>query len=281
MSWRPHRSAAFFRAYRFAPHRLFGAGVAGLARLKRPRSLVAATIRRWVNRGGIDLADFEPGPFATVEDFFLRRLRPGARPFCDGFASPVDGRLVGHGAIAGDTMLLVKGHPLSTHQIVNAHLHNLDTTVLDGGTWTTVFLTPDGYHHVHMPAAATLLDVRWIPGRAFPQNADALRHIPRVYERNERAVLRLRLDSGPEILLILVGASLIGGIHLEGLEQRRWQHHQPEICSEHRDAGSVLGHFSFGSTVVLLAPPGAVAETFGAPGDAVTLGHPLWRLATL
>ncbi|MEZ4268292.1 MAG: phosphatidylserine decarboxylase [Myxococcota bacterium] len=279
MSWRPHRSAAFLRAYRFAPQRLLGRCVAHLARVEHPKPLVASAIRHWVRRGEIDLAQFEPGPFPTVERFFLRRLRPGARPFAAGFASPVDGELVGHGAISGDSFLLVKGHPLSIDRIVNGRLHDLDTTALHGGTWTTIFLTPDGYHHIHMPAAGTLVDVRWLPGRTFPQNAAALRHIPRVYERNERAVLRLRLDSGPEILLVLVGASLIGGIHLEGLEQRRWQKRQPEILSEHRDAGSVLGHFSFGSTVVLLAPPGVVAETFGAAGDPVLMGRPLWGLA--
>jgi phosphatidylserine decarboxylase len=280
VSWRPHRTASFLRAYRLAPHRLLGRAVSRIARVERPRALVAAAIRHWTRRGGIDLRDFEPGPFSTVERFFLRRLRPGARPFCTGFAAPVDGRLVGHGPIAGDTLLLVKGHPLSVHRLVNGALHDLDTTALHGGVWTTIFLTPDGYHHVHMPAAATLVDVRWLPGRAFPQNEDALRHIPRIYERNERAVVRLRLDSGPELLLILVGASLIGGIHLEGLPASRWQKRQPEILSEHRAAASVLGHFTFGSTIVLLAPPGVVSETYGQPGDAVTLGRPLWRLAS-
>ena len=45
------------------------------------------------------MSDFEERSYATVEDFFLRRLRPGARPLSSGIVSPVDGLLVGAGTV--------------------------------------------------------------------------------------------------------------------------------------------------------------------------------------
>jgi hypothetical protein len=73
-----------------------------------------------------------------------------------------------------------------------------------------------------MPCNGTIEDVRWIPGRFYPQNETALQHIPSVYERNERAVLRVRAEDGRELLLVMVGASLIGGIHLQALPRGDW-----------------------------------------------------------
>ena len=136
-------------------------------------------------------------------------------------------------------------------------------------------LTPHGYHYVHMPIAGTVLDLRWISGRAFPQNQDALRHIPRIYERNERATLRCRSHDGHEFMLVLVGASLIGGIHLRDLRRRDWVRSRPFAWNRRFARGEELGHFSFGSTVVLLVPP-ALAGLPPPLGMALRMGQHLW-----
>ena len=75
-----HRSGAFLGAYRFLPHRLLNRAFAVLAQARRPRFLVGGAIRAWVRRGHIDLDDFVPETWESVEAFFLRRLQPGARP---------------------------------------------------------------------------------------------------------------------------------------------------------------------------------------------------------
>jgi phosphatidylserine decarboxylase len=117
-----------------------------------------------------------------------------------------------------------------------------------------IFLTPRGYHRVHMPVAGTLESVRWIPGRYFPQNEDALDVIPRVYERNERATLSCRDGEGRPFLLVMVGASLIGGIHLEGVARREWMRTREVRLDRRLAQGDEIGHFAFGSTVVVLLP---------------------------
>ncbi|MFO0568901.1 MAG: archaetidylserine decarboxylase [Polyangiaceae bacterium] len=271
-----HRTRAFLRSYAFLPHRLLNRGVSRLTAATRPGWAVHRAIRHWVRRDGIDLGDFEARRYESVDDFFLRRLRPGARPLGPGFVAPADGNLVSLGSLEPSQPLRVKGQELSPSRVVNGKLHQLSLDRYAGGAHAVIFLTPRGYHHVHAPMDAELIDVRWIPGRYFPQNADALRHIPRVYERNERATLRFRDGRGHEFLLVMVGASLIGGIHLDGLEGSQWMRREPFRVGRKFARGERIGHFAFGSTVVVLLPP--ELRPRGGERPEVRMGETLFEL---
>lgn len=275
LAFRLHRSAAFLRLYRYFPHGLLGRVSRAVATARRPRWAVNLAVRRWIDRAAIRMEEFLPGPFPSIEAFFLRRLRPGARPIGDGFVAPADGVVVGAGPIARNMILQIKGVALDLDRLTRGRGPELPLAAYDNGRYTTIFLTPNGYHFVHMPLAATVVELRWIPGRAFPQNQDALRHIPRIYERNERVTLRCRDDDGHEFLLVLVGASLIGGIHLHGLEQDAWANPTPFAWGRRFARGEELGHFSFGSTVVILVPP-ALAGLPPPLGVEVRMGQRLW-----
>ncbi len=248
-----HRTPLFLSAYRFLPHRLLNHATAQLARAERPRWMVQKAIRTWIESEDIDLADFEERDYRTVEEFFLRRLKPGARPIGDGLVSPVDGQVVDVGEIASGHTLMVKGRPISVERLVNGRLHALPLDDYLGGHYVVIFLSPRGYHYVHLPETATIEHVQWLPGRFFPQNDDALEHIDAVYERNERAVLALSTHS----LLVMVGASLVGGIRVTGGTRK----------------GDELGHFTFGSTVVLLYPRGALATLDVVNGQRLRMGQ--------
>ena len=279
------RSAPFFRAYRFLPHALINGAAARLTRARRPRTLVDLAVRAWIRRDAIDMSDFDGGPFATVEDFFLRRLRPGARPLHEGVVASADGRVVAAGTIDRDTILQVKGVPLSIDRLVNGVRPTAPPLALeayDGGTYITTFLSPRGYHFVHAPIDGELVDARWIAGRWFPQNEDALRHIPGIYERNERAVLRVRLPAANgdaarhrELLMVLVGASVIGSIELHGMSRERWVGPRPFSLARPVRKGDELGHFTFGSTVVLLLPRGMAKSELPPIGRDVRMGEAL------
>lgn len=267
----------FLRVYRHLPQRWLNRGFAQLTALSRPRWAVDAAIRAWTRLERIELGDFEERRYTSIDDFFLRRLRPGARPIGSGFVSPVDGRVLASGPLSLRSELRVKGQRLSLGRVVNAGLHTLDLAPYEGGSFAVVFLSPRGYHRVHAPAAGTLVDVRWIPGRFFPQNEVALDHIPRVYEHNERAVVRVRLPDGREYLLVLVGASLVGGIHLAALPRCAWVRRDPAGIAVDVAAGDEIGHFSFGSTVVVLLPAG-MASSSPRPAE-IRMGEPLFELA--
>lgn len=250
------RHPAFLRSYRFLPHRLLNRTTAALTAVEHPAWAVQAAIRTWSRIERIELDDFEPGPYPSLDAFFLRPLRPGRRPLGSGFVAPADGVLVASGVLGHESVLTVKGQQLSVDQIVNANRYDLDLSPYLGGAYAIVFLTPRGYHHVHMPCDGSIDDVRWIPGRFYPQNETALQHIPGVYERNERAVLRAHGADGHEFLLVMVGASLIGGIHLQAVARPEWVGERPVEIGTRYAKGERIGHFAFGSTVVVLLPRG-------------------------
>jgi phosphatidylserine decarboxylase len=272
------QSRALFRVYPLLPHGWLNRGFAALMRARRPRMLVQAAIRAWIRRARIDMADFEEEPFATVEEFFLRRLRPGARPLQEGLISPVDGRLLATGTITPDGRLLVKGQHLSAARLVHGRHHDLPIAPFMGGQYAVIFLSPRGYHRIHMPLSGTITRVQWIPGRFFPQNERALRHLHAVYERNERAVLQVHTPAGADLLLVLVGASLVGGIHLSFLPRPSWVGRAPVTCQFALDKGQELGHFSFGSTVVMLLPPNFPCGPLPAPGADLRMGQQIASL---
>jgi phosphatidylserine decarboxylase len=271
------RHPAFLRSYRFLPHRVLNRSAAALTAAQRPAWAVQAAIQGWSRIEQIELDDFEPGPFASLDAFFLRRLRPGARPIGADFVAPCDGKLVASGSLGPRSALTVKGQRLSLDQIVNANRYDLDLEPYLGGTYAVVFLTPRGYHHVHMPCNGTIEDVRWIPGRFYPQNETALQHIPSVYERNERAVLRVRAEDGRELLLVMVGASLIGGIHLQALPRPEWVGLRTTNIGRRYAKGERIGHFAFGSTVVVVLPGSPGREPRLRAGPEVRMGETLFE----
>ncbi len=246
-------------------------------RLRRPSWAVQAAIRTWIRRGKIDMTQFEDRRFESVEDFFLRGLKPGARSLGRGVVSPVDGFLVSRGTIDRERTLVIKKEPLRIRRLVNGRHHDLSVDEYDGGRYAVIFLSPSGYHRIHAPVDAELVDCRWIPGRYFPQNEKALRHISGVYERNERLTLQFRREDGSHFLAILVGASLIGGIQLEGIPRSRWLRPEAVTIGRRYRKGEEVGHFRFGSTVVLLMPRG-ISESSASPfGSSLSMGETLWE----
>jgi phosphatidylserine decarboxylase len=271
-----HRHPAFLRLYGLLPHRLLNRGLSYFTAARRPAWAVQAAIVAWARLAGIDMDEFEERTYSSIDDFFLRPLRPFARPLGQGFVSPADGLLIDVGVLRADTRIRVKRQDLSVDRVVNGRSYDLDLSAYVGGAYAIVFLTPRGYHHVHMPANAVVRDVRWIPGRFFPQNPAALEHVERVYERNERAVLRCAFDDGREFLLVMVGASLIGGVHLEAMPRAEWAFERPVRVDRRYEKGEKLGHFAFGSTVVLLLPAGAAGHV--ELGAEVRMGETLFEL---
>jgi phosphatidylserine decarboxylase len=271
-----HRHPLFLKSYGLLPHRLLNRSLAWLTGRTRPAWAVEAAISTWSRLADIQLGDFEQRRYASVDDFFLRRLAPGARPLGDGFVSPADGLLIASGVISGEARLPVKGRLLSIDRVVNGRRHDVDLSRYQGGLYAVVFLTPRGYHRVHMPVRGVLRAVRFIPGRFFPQNPVALEHIPGVYERNERALLSFTSAEVGEFLLVMVGASLIGGIHLEAMSRAQWVGARPVTLNREYQRGDEIGHFAFGSTVVVLLPRGQGATV--TPRDEIEMGQTLFNL---
>ncbi|MFO0744247.1 MAG: phosphatidylserine decarboxylase [Myxococcota bacterium] len=251
---KPWRHPRFLRLYEHLPHPALDGLAAALMRVTRPRWLVRLAMAAWVRRGGIAMTDFEPGPFDSLERFFLRRLRPGARPIAPGPGpvAPVDGTVVVAQPVAADATLIVKGRPIALAALVGRPLAPAPRRQA-----LTVFLSPDGYHRVHAPLPGVVRSVTPIAGRTFPQNDDALALRPDVYLRNARVVIACDGWS-----LVMVAASLVSHI---AVDVRPGDALAP---------GQELGHFRFGSTVVLIIDD--LAQPLAPrPGEALRMGRSL------
>jgi phosphatidylserine decarboxylase len=228
---------------------------------------------------GPDLAEAKKPSFRSLHDCFVRELRDGARPIdprANVLVSPCDGIVGATGAVRDNMLLQVKGAPYPLHELVRdpelaAHYRH--------GSYVTLRLTAGMYHRFHAPYAGRAEWVMHIPGDAWNVNPAALKRIDRLYCRNERAVLGLRLDCDERPLtLIAVGAVLVAGIRLRFLDlplQRNGDRPTLVPCAARFAKGDELGWFEHGSTILVLAPPGYRLGGNLADGGSIRMGQPL------
>ena len=248
----------------------------------RQRHLKRLLIHVFVAAYDVELSEAVGGgsdDYASFNDFFTRRLRPGTRPIAaepGAIASPADGTVSQAGAIRDGRLLQAKGHDYALADL----LGDVDFAAsLAGGTFATIYLAPRNYHRVHAPCDGSLASTLEIPGRLFSVNAITERHVPGLFARNERLVLRLETDFGV-CALVLVGAMIVGRIAVawpggpaSPYRQRRLQ--TPSGVTFQR--GDEVGAFLLGSTVVALFPPGVELASHIQPGAAIKMGELLAR----
>ena len=268
------------------PHRLLSALARRLAYSRSPR------VRRWlidqvVARFGADLSEAlesNAHAYESFNAFFTRALKPGARqpdPDPRALLMPADGRISQCGAIHGGRIFQAKGQSFTAAEL----LGEADAAMpFAEGLYATVYLSPRDYHRVHMPWTGRLLRTVHVPGRLFSVGPAAVREVPRLFARNERLVCHFDCDFGP-MAVVMVGALLVSGVETtwSGVEIPRYgdavtakdygrQHIVLERFAE-------MARFNYGSTVIVLLPPGVAALAPGLGAESpVRLGE---RLATL
>ena len=266
------------------PHRLLSSIARSAAYSENPwlkQTLIDTAIRRF----NVDLAEAaEPDPTAypTFNAFFTRALKPGARtpdPDPRALLMPADGRISQLGAIAADGRIFqAKGQSFTAAELLG---DAEDARVFAGGCFATVYLSPRDYHRVHMPWTGVLRETVHVPGRLFSVGSAAVRGVPRLFARNERLVCHFDTDFGP-MALVMVGALLVSGVETVWSGEEIPAYGDDVTRKDWRGKGIVLerfaemARFNFGSTVVVLLPPGAATLAPGlAAGSPVRLGQAL------
>jgi phosphatidylserine decarboxylase len=137
------------------------------------------------------------------------------------------------------------------------------------------------YHRVHSPVDGVVRAWRYVPGRLYPVNTLAIRHVEGLFAVNERVVVLIDTeDSGP-VAVVLVGAANVGRISLAFTDHVTNQGEAarltvPPVPIPLR-RGDELGAFNLGSTVVLLAADGRLRPAGVEPGRILRMGEALWR----
>src|SRR5262245_49379066 len=231
---------------------------------------------------GLDLSEAKETQFRSMHDCFVRELKDGARPVDADPAvlvSPCDAIVGACGAIAGTDLFQVKGFPytlqdlLGDPDLVNAH-HN--------GRYVTLRLTASMYHRFHAPHDCRVEQVTYISGDTWNVNPIALKRIEKLFCKNERALIRIRLNAGDHgIMLVPVAAILVASIRLHFLDVLLDSGHRgPKVmpCDAPLQKGEEMGWFQHGSTIIVLAPDGFQLCEGVQEGQRVRMGEPLMRV---
>lgn len=185
-------------------------------------------------------AELPVSEYKSFNDFFTRKLKPGARPTGEGMTSPADGRLMLYLNADADTPFPLKG---ATRRLREVFGPDIPSGAYD---IAVIRLAPVDYHRFHFPyACRTSGKARVIPGEYHSVNPIALIRRPDIYADNERQIVACDADFG-RYWLVDVGAFGVGTIV------------QTYAGSEH-SKGDEKGYFKFGgSTVILITKAGTL-----------------------
>ena len=192
--------------------------------------------------------------YPSFNDFFTRALRKDARPMAsdpNAIICPADGTISQAGKIHQDNLLQAKGRTYSLRTLLgetHAQFHN--------GEFFTIYLAPNNYHRVHLPASGKLQRTLAIPGELFSVNALTEASVESLFARSERLVCHFSTAHG-DMLVVLVGALIVASI--ETVWGGPPSPYRRAISSEHDSAylrGEEIGRFLLGSTVIVCFEPG-------------------------
>jgi len=275
------------QSLKLVPKNALSRAVGGVLRTPWPRPMVRGMIRGFSKAYGVETGEAEHDylTYRTFNDFFTRRLKPGARELdaeSSIAVSPVDGKVGQAGPIAGSTLVQAKGRTFTVAELL---ADEDDARAYEDGVFATLYLAPFNYHRIHTPLAGQVTGYTYVPGHLWPVNDKGVQEIDRLFAVNERLVTHLETPHG-KVAVVKVGATCVGRIRAtyddvvtnDGRTgpTRRVRYDRPIDVVK----GDELGVFEMGSTVILLFQKGRVQLLPGhEPGAVVRFGKPLARLS--
>ncbi len=215
-------------------------------RMDQPAS--AARVAPFIRDYGLDPAEFADPPesFASFNEFFFRKLRPGARPVDPEAAAvfPADGRHLGFARASEIDSVFVKGQRFDLGRLLGDD--DLAARFADGALVLSR-LCPVDYHRFHFPCDGMPGEARLIDGPLYSVSPIALRRRLAYLWENKRMLTRLETGGHGLVLCLEIGATCVGSIR------------QTFRSGERVNKGDEKGYFAFGgSSTITLFEPGAV-----------------------
>ncbi|NPV26068.1 MAG: phosphatidylserine decarboxylase [Firmicutes bacterium] len=235
----------------------------------------------------IDLSqvELEIGEYASLTDFFVRRVKPELRPIDPNphsIVSPVDGLVSALGIIETDQLFQAKGVHYRVTELLACAPEQVSRYY--GGSFITIYLSPRDYHRIHTPIAGKVTRYTYVPGTLFPVNPFGVRAVQGLFARNERLITYLATPAG-EVAMVKVGATLVGSVRVVYADDVTTNvtagrlFHGELASAPFFDKGKELGRFEFGSTVILLFEKDRVSlRTDLQPGERLLMGQAIGHI---
>jgi len=263
------------------PRRLATRFMGWFSRIEQPL-VREASLRLWRAFADLDLHEAKKQRFSSLHDCFVRELRDGARPVDTDPAiltSPCDAIVGAAGRVEGTRVWQAKGYPYAIEELLGP---DGPAEIYRDGCYATLRITASMYHRFHAPYDCTAQRVTYFSGDTWNVNPIALERIERLFCKNERAALELRLGAGGyPVTLVAVAAVLVASIRLHALDARlpvRRLGANLFRCDANYAKGEEMGWFEHGSTIIVFAPRGFSLHERLREGSRVRMGEPLLRL---
>lgn len=264
------------------PRRLATHFMGWFSRIEQP-FVRDVSLALWQRFADLQLHEAKHTNFRSLHDCFIRELKPGARPIDvdpASLVSPCDAIVGAAGRIEDTTLIQAKGLTYTLDELL------LDPELVRihrGGTYATLRLTASMYHRFHAPYDCAVERVRYVSGDTWNTNPSTVGRVDRLFCKNERAILRTRIEPGAQMVtLVPVAAILVASIRLHCLDVLlHLRHRGPHVfdCDASYRKGDEMGWFQHGSTILVFAPPGVELCDAIHSGARIRQGQALMRLA--
>ena len=185
-------------------------GFSGFAGRLLNTKLSTCLIPKFIKNNHIDMSCYQETEYRSFNDFFSRKIKPGARIFspketdlispCDCYAS----------AYRIDPALLVNIKD-TTYSVASLLRSKKLAARYTGGTLLVLRLTVGDYHRYHYPVSGIQSKNHFIPGILHTVNPIANDYIP-IYKENSREYTVIRSPEFGDVTQMEVGAMLVGKI---------------------------------------------------------------------
>lgn len=199
-------------------------------------------IQPFIQTFDVDVSEFlEPvHQFRSFNDFFIRKLKPDARPIdSDPLVAvmPADGRYYFYDNISKKESFLVKSHAFKLEELLYNSALAKD---YEEGSMVLARLCPSDYHRFHFPCECLPGPTHLIQGKLYSVNPLALKKYIHILTQNKRTLCELHTKNFGRVLYMEIGATNVGSIQ-ETYTSNQWQ-----------PKGSEKGYFEFGGSALIL-----------------------------
>lgn len=228
----------------------------------------------------LDLSEAKKTKFSSLHDCFIRELKPGARQIntdSNIIVSPCDAIIGAHGKINDTELIQAKGFPYTLKDLL------VDDSLVDkykNGLYITLRLKSTMYHRFHAPYTGKVSEVTYISGDTWNVNPIALKRVEKLFCKNERAVVDIKLDaSKASITLVPVAAILVASLKFKFLKETlslKYKGPNKILCDVSFNKGDELGYFQHGSTVIVFATNEVQIAEGIQEGNRICMGESLF-----
>ncbi|XP_058191874.1 phosphatidylserine decarboxylase proenzyme 2-like isoform X2 [Rhododendron vialii] len=180
--------------------------------------------------------------FKTFNEFFIRELKPGARPIAcmerdDVAVCGADSRLMAFQNVEDSLRFWIKGQKFSVQGLLGKES---SSNAFTNGSLVIFRLAPQDYHRFHFPVSGTIEKFVDIPGCLYTVNPIAVNSkYCNVFTENKRVVSIISTREFGKVSFVAIGATMVGSITFTKKK------------GDYVRKGDEFGYFSFGGSTVI------------------------------